>query len=219
MKKGVDEYQAELNDLVRFFGGAHDYKEDFQRASRLAAILTQLVRHGYIVKITTAGKTHVLDYSTENIRVSDSGQLIKYNQTQRFSTLQILRLAIVDAGSSVAPFILGYAFEEPQNNHCRRLRVMFQRPVRTARGLLLKRLNARLRGWEPSSPDLKTGEVSWEMAGMSIDELMDYLAVELDGATLIPRRDGKRSDRKIGMEQMLHQIADEFGPEEDVYER
>jgi hypothetical protein len=193
----LNEYQEALNDaLIKIRNGAGDYKDG---AHRLVALLTALVRQGHSVKIQTKKGSLTLDQGTENIGLSGGGYF-RVGRS-RISTQGIQMVCVLDATVMVPALAWEFSFTESDEEHAERLGAHFMNQPRKARLTLLRKLNRASRGLSTDAAHVRATDVSWEMASMTIDELMEYLDVRLDGSHLVPL--GRGSGKARGLEKWV----------------
>lgn len=162
----------------------NDFLDHQIRLVELYMALKSKINEGKSVRISTTRKTHIISQET-GLTLDRMEELLRYNQTQRISVQGIISIEVLGEPGQVVD---GYRFKESIPEHARRLRDSI-RFVTNARSVLLKKLYAQKDGANLTTSKIKElyREISWEMADMTIEELMDALCVTMqDGDTLAP---------------------------------
>lgn len=162
----------------------HDFLDHRIRVFELYMALKSKINEGKSVRISTTRKTHIIDQET-GLTLDGVENLLRYNRTQRISVQGIISIEVLGEPGQVVD---GYRFKESIPEHVRRLGESI-RFVTNARSVLLKKLYAKKDGADLTASKIKDlyREISWEMADMTIRELMDALDVKMqDGDTLAP---------------------------------
>lgn len=167
----------------------------------LCNIINEVTDAGYTLKVITCAGTHLIQHGD---RVRRDNATIKYG-AHRFSVYSVLQAGIIDANLSAQPAIYRYAFTESAEGHQARLGLMFANTLRQERSQLLKILNASLDGIMLTARERKNDKISWETARMSAEDLMDVLAVNIDGPLLVPRNESPT--RKRGLDGIMDAAA------------
>jgi len=154
------------------------------RVVELYMALKSKIDEGKSVRISTTRKTHLINQET-GLTLDSTESLLHYNRTQRISVQGIISVEVLGEPGQVVD---GYRFKESIPEHVRRLGESI-RFVTNARSVLLKKLYAKKDGVDLTASKIKDlhREISWEMADMTIEELMDVLCVKMQGGdTLAP---------------------------------
>lgn len=162
----------------------HDFLDHRIRVVELYLALKSKIDEGKSVRISTTRKTHIVNQET-GLSLDSMENLLRYNRAQRISVQGIISIEVLGEPGQVVD---GYRFEESIPEHVRRLGESI-RFVTNARSVLLKKLYAQKDGVNLTASGIKDmyREISWEMAGMTIEELMGALDVQMqDGDTLAP---------------------------------
>ncbi len=162
----------------------HDLLDHRIRVLELYMALKSKIDEGKSVRISTTRKTHIISQET-GLTLDSVENLLRYNRVQRISVQGIISIEVLGEPGQVVD---GYRFKESIPEHVRRLGESI-RFVTNARSVLLKKLYAKKDGVDLTTSKIKDlyREISWEMADMTIEKLMDALDVKMqDGDTLAP---------------------------------
>jgi len=162
----------------------NDFLDRRIRVVELYMALKSKIDEGKSVRISTTRKTHLINQET-GLTLDSTESLLHYNRTQRISVQGIISVEVLGEPGQVVD---GYRFKESIPEHVRRLGESI-RFVTNARSVLLKKLYAKKDGVDLTASKIKDlhREISWEMADMTIEELMDVLCVKMQGGdTLAP---------------------------------
>lgn len=179
----------QVGNAFAAYKNCRDYQEQCDRLIKLILVLRKLLRDEHTVRVQTSRKLHTLKLPIKEFEASIS---FKYSRTQRVSARDIQHFVI--DGTVVFPDRFGarsqYCFEENLAVHSERLWET-QRSTKNARIALLRRLALRDQGVFPDANTfrydyMRPEECSWELAGMSIEGLMEFLDVELVNTVLKP---------------------------------
>ena len=171
-----------LKTLLEAANNNNDFLDHRIRVVELYMALKSKIDEGKTVRISTTRKTHILSQET-GLTLDSMENLLHYNRTQRISVQGIISIEVLGEPGQVVD---GYRFQESIPEHVRRLGESI-RFVTNARAVLLKKLYAKKDGADLTASKIKDlhREISWEMADMTIEELMDALCVMMqDGDTL-----------------------------------
>lgn len=167
-------------------------KRDELHLCILVATLSHALEDGHTVQVQTSKKLHTLELP---LNIFEEAISFKYGQrqTQRVSARDIQHVVV--NGTSILPSRYNapaaYSFQESLAAHCAH-RGSSQRAIKNARIALLRRLALRDQGITPDAmtfrfDHMNPAECSWELASMSIEELQNYLGVELVDTVLKPK--------------------------------
>lgn len=162
-------------------GGFPDWKI---RVVELYIALKSKIDKGRTERISTRKKAHLIGHET-GLTLDENYDLFHYNRTQRISVQGIISIEVFGEPGQV---VEGYRFAKSIPEHARRLSESI-RFVTNARSDLLKKLHAKKDGVDLTTSKIKDlyKEISWEIAGMTIEQLMDVLCIKIqDGDTFAP---------------------------------
>jgi len=162
----------------------HNFLDHRIRVVELYLALKSKIDEGKSVRISTTRKTHIVSQEM-GLALDSMEDLFRYNRAHRISISGIISIEVLGEPGQVVD---GFRFKESIPAHARRLGESI-RFVTNARSVLLKKLYAQKDGVALSTDRIKDmyRQVSWEMAGMTIEELMSALCVQLqDGDMLAP---------------------------------